>query len=228
MSQKTIAVVAATQFEAQQLVEHLHQHAGVADDATSDFVNISFTARTWNQPWPEQPFDELHWLCTNAQIPPPGQDMTARAAIVHVHYLNSKQPPHLTGCRTYVWSNTDELKRFWATFHRAQVLRNTLGLDWSSYESATPSGAACQTATGWGTTRVSAVKALLNDAPPELYPTASDVVLLIEANHDFSLGDSISLNNLIEDALGIATAEVFLFTEDYQGYGLKLLVLGQA
>ncbi|NRF77432.1 hypothetical protein HRF62_25585 [Citrobacter braakii] len=104
-------------------------------------------------------------------------------------------------------------------------MHNALGLDWSSYETTKLSGAICQTAAGWGATHVAAVNALLIDALPELYLAASDVVLLIEANHEFSLGDAASLNNLVEDALGIRTADVFLFTEGYQGYGLKLLVL---
>ncbi|MFZ5461412.1 hypothetical protein [Stutzerimonas stutzeri] len=225
MSHKTIAVVAATLIEAHELVEYLQQHDGSAGNASSDIINISFTALAWNQEWPDQPFAELHWLCTNEQMPKPAQDITARAAIVHIHYLAGTQPPRYPGSRTYLWRNTDELARFWASFHRAQILHNALGLDWSSYETTKLSGAICQTAAGWGATHVAAVNALLIDALPELYLAASDVVLLIEANHEFSLGDAAALNNLVEDALGIRTADVFLFTEGYQGYGLKLLVL---
>ena len=225
MSHKTIAVVATTLIEAHELAEYLQQHAGSAGNAASGLVGISFTALAWNQEWPDQPFAELHWLCTNEQMPKPAQDIIARAAIVHIHYLAGAQPPRHPGSRTYLWRNTDELARFWASFHRAQMLHNTLGLDWSSYESTKLSGRICRTATGWGFTRVAAVNALLIDAPPELCLAASDVVLVIEANHDFSLGDSASLNNLVEDALGIPTANVFLFTDGYQGYGLKLLVL---
>lgn len=225
MSHKTIAVVAATLIEAHELAEYLQQHAGSAGNAASGIVGISFTALAWNQEWPDQPFAELHWLCTNEQMPKPAQDITAHAAIVHIHYLAGAQPPRHSGSRTYLWSNTGELARFWASFHRAQIWHNALGLDWSSYESATLSGAICQTATGWGATRVAAVNALLIDAPPELYLATSDAVLLIEANHGFLLGDSASLKNLVEDALGIPTADVFLFTEGYLGYGLKLLVL---
>lgn len=79
MSHKSIAVVAATQIEAHTLAEHLQQHADLAGIARRRGIGISFTALTCNHPWPEQPLDELHWLCTHAQMPTHAQDITARA-----------------------------------------------------------------------------------------------------------------------------------------------------
>lgn len=221
-------MVAATQIEAHQLAEQFQRHGDFADEAASILVRISFTALAWNQQWPEQPVDELHWLCTNAQMPAPAQDISARAAIVHVHYLAGEQPSRHPGMRTYVWRDMDELVRFWATFHRAQAMCNTLGLDWRSYEQVELSGGICQSATGWGATRVAAVSALLNDASPELYPSASNLVLLVEADHDISFGDWASLSNHVEDVLGIPVHNLLLFTTGYQGYGLNLMVLGEA
>lgn len=226
MSHKSIAVVAATQIEAHTLAEHLQQHADLAGIARSRGIGISFTALTCNQPWPEQPFDELHWLCTHAQMPTPARDITASAAIVHVHYLTGTQPPLHPGTRTYLWRNMDELARFWASFHRAQALRSAPGLNWHDYESANFSAFIGQTATGWAATRIAAVMALLSDVPPELRREVKEAVLLIEANQTLTLGDYVSLCSLLDDALNSAVASMVLATEGYEGYGLKLLLLG--
>lgn len=53
-------------------------------------------------------------------------------------------------------------------------------------------------------------------------------MLLIEANHTFTLGDYVSLCSLLDDALNSAVASMVLATEGYEGYGLKLLLLGEA
>lgn len=222
LSHRKVAIVAETVLKAGQFVECLQQQLRLS---LGDETTYTFSEFAENQDCPHLQFDELHWLCTSPKSASPWVNINELAPTIHIHQLTAATPTGPSDTCIYRWRNYDELVCFWGSFYAAQILQSVPGLDWSCYTSFTSKHGVGRSAAGWGETRTAAISTLLADAPPALYQHTTEVVLIIEAKNDFTLGEYVSIVSQLEEAIGSNLTTTGWVTTDYHGYGLKLLML---
>lgn len=220
-----VALTAATEAEAKQLVNCILRHCSTALYIDNEHCGqLRFTALGQKQAWPNKHFDELHWLCTSPASVVPWEDLSGWAEIVHIHHFSQAPLPAIPQARNYQWQNQQELAAFWASLYLAREINGVPGLNWDSYGSWSPDSTIGQTSAGWGSTLTAAVAALLAGTPIEMRGCALSSLLVIEANEAFTWGDYCSVMEQVGKALRHEITPTGWITADYSGYGLKLLV----
>ncbi len=220
-----IALVAATETEARQVLRCMLKHYSAAHSVGHQHYYLHhFTALSLNQDWPKGHFNELHWLNTSTTSPMPWELLSELADTLHIHHFTPPSPDLQSPAHHYRWRNRQDLAAFWASLYQAREAQNILGLDWSSY--ATWSTGLCigQVSAGWGTTPATAVAALLAEIKLEMHGHAAQALLVIEANHSFTLGDYANTLDLLGVAIGCEVIATGWQAANYVGYGLKLLI----
>lgn len=224
-----IALIAATEAEAKQLVSCILQHCSNAlPIAAGRCGQLNFSALGHNQAWSDKRFDELHWLCTPTDSAMPWEHLSSVADTLHVHYFTQPKPPAYPHFRSYHWGSRHELAAFWASLYLAREIRGIPGLKWDSYASWSPGSTIGQTSAGWGYTLTAAIASLLANTPLAMRSCARDALLVVEANYDFTWGDYANVMEQVGKAIGRDVAPTGWMTADYSGYGLKLLVFSPA
>lgn len=219
-----IALVAATDTEAKQVLRCMLKHRSVTHEIGSHIFGLHhFTALGLNQDWPKRRFSELHWLNTSAPSPMPWERLCELADTVHIHHFAPPGPALQSPAHHYQWRNRQNLAAFWASLYQAREASNIPGLDWSSYASWSTGLCLGQVSAGWGTTPTTAVAALLAEMKPAIHGHATQALLVIKANHNFTLGDYTSILELIGPAIGCEVIVTGWQTADHAGYGLQLL-----
>jgi len=220
-----VALIAATEAEAKQLVSCILQHCSTALPVDGGRCGqLHFTALGQNQTWPDKRFDELHWLCTSPGSAMPWEHLSGLSESIHIHHFTQTEPQVYPPFRSYKWQSQRELAAFWASLYLAREIRGIPGLKWDSFASYLPGSTVGQTAAGWGSTPTAAVASLLANTPLAMCNFALDALLVIEANYDLTWGDYASVMEHVGKAIWHNVVPTGWMTANYSGYGLKLLV----
>ncbi|WP_394562122.1 hypothetical protein [Aquipseudomonas alcaligenes] len=220
-----VALIAATEAEAKQLVSCILQHCSTALPIDGRRCGqLNFTALGQDQTWPDKRFDELHWLSTSSDSEVPWEQLSGLADIVHVHHFSKAAPLTAPQACNYQWRSQQELTDFWASLYLAREIRGIPGLKWDSFAPWPPGSTVGQTAAGWGSTPTAAVASLLASTPLATLDSAPDALLVIEANYGFTWGDYAYVMEQVAKAIGREVSSTGWMATNYSGYGLKLLV----
>lgn len=224
-----VALIAATEAEARQLVSCILQRCSTALPIDGGRCGqLNFTALGQNQAWPDKSFDEFHWLCAPSDSAMPWEHLSGAADTLHVHYFTQAEPPAYPHFRSYLWGSQQELAAFWASLYLAREIRGIPGLKWDSYASWSPGSTIGQTAAGWGSTPTAAIASLLANTPLAMRSCARDALLVVEANYGFTWGDYADVMEHVGKAIGRDVIPTGWMSANYSGYGLKLLVFSPA
>lgn len=219
-----IALVAETQAKAQQLLGMLKQSSAALLAKANCFNRHRFTAHGLDQPWPERHFDEIHWLSSSSEEPPPSDFLSDMADVIHVHHLAPCKPLPCSGCRTYLWHTEQALAEFWTSLYLAREMPSIPGLDWDSYSSWQPAELCIgQAVTSRGPTPSAATAALLAQVKHARLSTAAEAILVIEGSYDLSIGDYVDILRTLESEVGCDVIPTGWTAPTYSGCGLRLL-----
>lgn len=222
-----IALLAATETEAKQLMESLLKHCNtVLPVDGSRCGKHHFTALSQERICPEQRFDELHWLCSPANHSVPEEQLSELADIIHIHYFPPTRPHLYTSFRSYLWRTQLELTTFWASLYLAREMSSIPGLNWNSYPSRSLGSSIGQATAGWGSTPTEAVASLLTQTGYETRTRALQALLVIESNVSMTFGDYIDVLEQLDLVIQCDVIPTGWLTDEYSGYGLKLLLFG--
>lgn len=224
-----IALLAATENEAKQLMESLLKHCNtVLPVYGSRCGKHRFTALSQEQICTEQRFYELHWLCSSVDSSVPTEQLSELADIIHIHYFTPARPHLHTSHRTYLWRNQLELTAFWASLYLARELSSIPGLNWSSYPAWSLESCIGQATAGWGSTHKEAVSSLLSQIGHDTRACALQALLVIESNHSLTFGDYVDVLEQMDLVIECDVIPTGWLADGYSGYGLKLLLFGPA
>lgn len=220
-----IALIAETQAEAQRLADQLLERLkAYTPESANCFSRHSFSAHGLDQPWPEQQFDELHFLCSSPDQPLPASHLDRLAGIINIHHLAPCMAQAHPGYRSYLWCTEKDLCDFWASLYLAREMRSIPGLKWDRYPKwQLPEHCIGQAATSWGSTPIAAIDSLIAQAGYTKLTTALDALLVIEGNYDFTLGDYVDILDRLETRIKCDVVPTGWLNPTYSGYGLKLL-----
>ncbi|GLZ88082.1 hypothetical protein Pres01_41330 [Metapseudomonas resinovorans] len=222
-----IALVAATDTEARQVLHGMRKHCGVAHPiGQRHWGRHHFTALGLNQNWPRRRFDELHWLNTTASGTTPWERLSESADTVHIHHFAPPGPVLQIPARHYQWRSRQDLVSFWASLYLAREGPCIPGLDWSSYANWSTGASLGHASVGRGATPAAAVAALLAQTEPAVLGNAVHALLVIEANHSLTLGDYASILELLGTAIGCEVIATGYLSANYADHALRLLAFG--
>lgn len=223
----TIGWSSTAYVDAKQVVQDIKTHCNSSSTlGLLRFRRHHITALEAAQGWPDKRFDEVHWLEVPPSGPIPYLQLFAHADIVHVHHLEPPDSDIHPHARHYLWGNWDELAAFWASLYLARENPCVPGLNWNSYTTWSPGPGLGRVASFWATTAVLAAAGLLAQIKPADHAATPQALLLIEANLDLTVGDLISVLDLLETSSKHQVIATGWLSRGYSGCGLRLLRFG--
>lgn len=182
-----------------------------------------FTQLSLDAALPSQPFDELHWLCTDQTDPTSLERLKKMARLIHIHFVGVPTGSIFPEERVYHWQRRQDIFDFWSSLYRARDSLSSFGLNWGSNLSKSSQPMIGHYTSAYGNTPSQALLNLKNSMRLTEPPGAQEAVLVIESSPALSVDEYVSIMDLVGCLLGCDIAPVLHLSDEHERCNLRLL-----